>query len=53
MGRVSGGRAPVRLILPMESGREGEMSLGNKLSIKPQSKGAIKAIQGVVDVHDF
>ena len=29
------------------------MSLGNKFAITPQIKGAIKAIQGVVDVHDF
>ena len=49
----SDGRAPVRMILQMDSGREVEMSLGNKFAITPQIKGAIKAIQGVVDVHDF
>ena len=50
---ATGGRAPVRMILQTESGREIEMSLGNKFAITPQIKGAIKAIQGVVDVHDF
>ena len=49
----SGGRAPVRMILQLESGREVEMSLGSKFAVTPQIKGAIKAIQGVIDVHDF
>ncbi len=49
----SGGRAPVRMILQLESGREVEMSLGNKFAVTPQIKGAIKAIQGVIDVHDY
>jgi DNA polymerase-3 subunit alpha len=49
----SGGKAPVRMILQLESGREVELALGNKFAITPQIKGAIKAIQGVVDVHDF
>jgi DNA polymerase-3 subunit alpha len=41
------------MILQLESGREVELALGNKFAITPQIKGAIKAIQGVVDVHDF
>jgi DNA polymerase III subunit alpha len=49
----AGGKAPVRMILQLESGREVEMALGNKFAITPQIKGAIKAIQGVIDVHDF
>jgi DNA polymerase III subunit alpha len=49
----SGGKAPVRMILQLESGREVEMSLGSKFAVTPQIKGAIKAIQGVIDVHDF
>ena len=49
----SGGRAPVRMIVQLDTGREVEMSLGNKFAITPQIKGAIKAIQGVIDVHDF
>ena len=50
---VNGGRAPVRLILMQEHGREVELALGNKFTITPQIKGAIKAIIGVVDVQDF
>ena len=49
----TGGRAPVRMILQLDSGREVELSLGNKFAVTPQIKGAIKAIQGVIDVHDF
>ena len=37
----------------MEKGREVEVSLGNKFTVTPQIKGAIKAIAGVVDVQDF
>ncbi len=50
---AQGGRAPVRLILQTGTGREIEISLGNKFAITPQIKGAIKAIQGVIDVHDL
>jgi DNA polymerase-3 subunit alpha len=50
---TNGGRAPVRLIVLMEKGREVHVSLGNKFTVTPQIKGAIKAISGVVDVQDF
>jgi len=50
---TNGGRAPVRLILLMDKGREVHVSLGNKFTVTPQIKGAIKAISGVVDVQDF
>jgi DNA polymerase-3 subunit alpha len=50
---TNGGRAPVRLIMLMERGREVELSLGTRFTVTPQIKGAIKAIQGVVDVQDF
>jgi DNA polymerase III subunit alpha len=49
----NGGRAPVRLILQKDTGREVIMSLGEKFAVTPQVKGAIKAIPGVIDVHDF
>ena len=48
-----GGKAPARLTLLLESGREVEMSLGSRFAITPQVKGAIKAIHGVVDVQDL
>ena len=50
---TNGGRAPVRLVMIMEQGREVHVSLGNKFTVTPQVKGAIKAIAGVVDVQDF
>ncbi|MBC8038029.1 MAG: DNA polymerase III subunit alpha, partial [Rhizobiales bacterium] len=50
---VNGGRAPVRLVVLMEKGREVELALGNKFTVTPQIKGAIKAISGVVDVQDL
>jgi DNA polymerase-3 subunit alpha len=49
----NGGRAPVRLVLQMDKGREVEFSLGQKFTVTPQIKGAIKAIPGVIDVQDF
>ena len=50
---TNGGRAPVRLVMMMDQGREVHVSLGNKFTVTPQIKGAIKAIAGVVDVQDF
>ena len=50
---ANGGRAPVRLILQMEKGREVEIALGDKFTVTPQIKGAIKAIPGVIDVQDL
>jgi DNA polymerase-3 subunit alpha len=50
---AGGGRAPVRLIVQQDNGREIELSLGTKFAVTPQIKGAIKAIHGVVDVHDY
>lgn len=50
---ANGGRSPVRLILQMEEGREVEFALGDKFTVTPQIKGAIKAIPGVVDVQDL
>ena len=48
-----GGRAPVRLTLLLDQGREVEIGLGSKFAITPQIKGAIKAISGVLDVQDL
>jgi DNA polymerase-3 subunit alpha len=50
---TNGGRAPVRLILQVETGREIEIALGSKFTVTPQIKGAIKAIPGVLDVQDL
>ncbi|MDE2385317.1 MAG: DNA polymerase III subunit alpha [Alphaproteobacteria bacterium] len=48
-----GGRAPARLTMLLEGGREVEIGLGSRFAITPQIKGAIKAIHGVVDVQDL
>ncbi len=48
-----GGKAPARITLLLENGREVDIGLGTKFQITPQVKGAIKAIQGVVDVQDL
>ncbi len=50
---TNGGRAPVRLVMLMDQGREVHVSLGNRFTVTPQIKGAIKAISGVVDVQDL
>ena len=49
----NGGKAPVRLVMMLDKGREVHLSLGNKFTVTPQIKGAIKAIAGVVDVQDL
>ena len=48
-----GGRAPARVTLLLDGGREVELGLGSKFAITPQVRGAIKAIDGVVDVQDL
>lgn len=50
---INGGKAPVKLILQLDQGREVEFALGSKFTVTPQIKGAIKAIPGVVDVQDL
>ena len=50
----NGGKSPVRLIVMVNGGaREVEVSLGDSFTVTPQIKGAIKAVPGVVDVHDL
>jgi DNA polymerase-3 subunit alpha len=50
---MNGGKSPVKLILQVNHGREIEISLGNKFTVNPQIKGAIKAIPGVIEVQDL
>ena len=49
----SGGRSPARVILMLSGGREVEIGLGSKFNITPQIKGAVRAMEGVVDVQDL
>lgn len=48
-----GGRAPARLTMLTNGGREVEIALGSNFVITPQIRGAIKAIAGVEDVQDL
>ncbi|MCA3562505.1 MAG: DNA polymerase III subunit alpha [Aestuariivirga sp.] len=50
---TNGGRAPVRLVMLMDQGREVHISLGSAFTVTPQIRGGIKAISGVVDVQDL
>ena len=48
-----GGRAPVRLTVIEDTGREINISLGDRFVVTPQIRGALKAVQGVVDVQEL
>ncbi len=47
------GKAPILLTLITESGREVDIELGKNFVMTPQIKGALKAVNGVVDVVDL
>jgi DNA polymerase III subunit alpha len=47
------GKAPVLLTLITGSGREVDVELGRNFVMTPQIKGALKAVNGVVDVIDL
>ena len=47
-----GGRADVRLLLSLDASREVEMSLPGRFAMTAAIRGAIKAVSGVVDVHE-
>ncbi|NMD08764.1 MAG: hypothetical protein GYA66_12405, partial [Phyllobacteriaceae bacterium] len=49
----TGGKAPVRITLIGETGREIDIALGNRFVVTPQVRGALKAVQGVVDVQEL
>jgi DNA polymerase-3 subunit alpha len=48
-----GGKSPARLTLMLGGGREVEIGLGSRFQVTPQIKGAIKSIDGVVEVQDL
>ena len=50
---TNGGRARVNLILQPDDAPEVTIALGNKFTVTPQIKAAIKAIEGVRDVQDL
>jgi DNA polymerase-3 subunit alpha len=49
----NGGRAPVRVVLHAEHGRQIEIALGNRFTVTPQLKSTVKALPGVLDVLDL
>lgn len=49
----NGGRSPVHIVVQTQGGRETRIALGNKFTVTPAIKGAIKAIPGVIDVMDL
>jgi DNA polymerase III subunit alpha len=48
-----GGKAPVRVTLLQDQGKEIDIAIGDKFIMTPQIKSAIKAIAGVVHVEDM
>ena len=54
LGRVGKGRGLVTISLRLdERGEEAEVRLPGGFAISPQVRGALKAVRGVVDVHDL
>ena len=50
---TNGGRAPVQLVMQLPDRTDVTIALGNKFTVTPQIKAAIKAVNGVLDVHDL
>ncbi len=50
---TNGGRAPVQLVMELENSTSVTVALGDKFTVTPQIKAAIKAVNGVVDVQDL
>ncbi len=55
IGRLlkNGGASPVRIILQTPETGEIDILLGERFSVSPQIKAALKALPGVIDVHDL
>jgi DNA polymerase-3 subunit alpha len=52
MERCGRGKGRLRLVLELERGRECEVAVPGGWAISPATRGAIKAIPGIVDVQD-
>jgi DNA polymerase-3 subunit alpha len=50
---TNGGAAPVHLVMSLPGMHEVEIALGQKFTVNPKIKAAIKAVPGVVHVEDF
>ena len=49
----NGGRAPVQVVVKTADGGEVDILLGERFSVSPQVKGALKALPGVIDVQEL
>jgi DNA polymerase-3 subunit alpha len=49
----NGGKAPVELVMQLPDRTSVSIALGNKFTVTPQIRAAIKAVPGVQDVRDF
>ncbi|MGI9465475.1 MAG: hypothetical protein ACR2OM_16145, partial [Aestuariivirgaceae bacterium] len=50
---TNGGRARVNLVMQLADAPEVKVALGNRFTVTPQIKAAIKAVDGVIDVQDL
>jgi DNA polymerase-3 subunit alpha len=53
LGRAGRGKGAIRLLLPLGQGSEAEVQLPGGFAVSPQIRAALKAVRGVVDVHDL
>ena len=49
----NGGRAPVQVVVRTADGGEVDILLGERFSVSPQVKAALKALPGVIDVQEL
>ena len=53
VGRESGGKGRVTLVVPLPPAREVEITLPGGYHISPRVRAAVKSLPGVLDVHDI
>jgi DNA polymerase-3 subunit alpha len=53
LGEPGQGRSEVHLLLQIDTGREVELALPGRFALSPEVRGALKAVAGVVDVHEI
>ncbi len=53
MQRESGGRGRVTVVVPVPPAREVEIALPGGFKISPKVRAAVKALPGILDVHDI
>ena len=53
LAQHQGGRSAVYLLLQIDAGREVEVALKGRYAMSPEVRGALKAVPGVVDLHEI